>query len=564
MFHPAVLYLDVYLEYILRHSLFILCSSELNPELMEELKTLRSEYARLKEFEEKRSVDSVQRLEESCDDTKRLSDRFKEQFFQTKSELEDTQQLLVESEAREVKLQEEVTDWTKKYKQLDKEMKEERLIRHKAMIDAERDWQNQKKSLIEKGRQDLMQLEQRLIEKIEVVRKQHKENMERADAHRTEIENNLNEQLLALREHSTKTLRAEKEMGEKKLNELEQSKQAEIEKIGKEHAIKVEEMITKGKGMVRDARKQTKDLKKQITEEYEVKISELECELERVKSIQEEFEKKAIAKISKRDQQIKLLDARSRESTRANTELEEKVRKAEKISKDKVSDNDRLRRQLGSRFGPGGSSQSQLEELTSVCKSLQEENRRLKDINPDRLLLAKDVPELSSQSADPKQAISSFSKDALTHFREEYEEKIDTMETEKRELIMKNSAATTETQKAEQRSWELEEELTKVQSELTTAKLALQRNERRTDFSAGLSASSKKRYEKSGDPIEKENTPNARSRGLPPSGIKRQDFTPTFTEPKPKKKVEQKSLMELTSKASGELSAGAPQECQQS
>ena len=67
--------------------------SELNPELMEELKTLRSEYAHLREFESKRGVDSVQRLKESYDDAKRLSEKFEEQFFQAKSTLEETQHL---------------------------------------------------------------------------------------------------------------------------------------------------------------------------------------------------------------------------------------------------------------------------------------------------------------------------------------------------------------------------------------------------------------------------------------------------------------------------------------
>ncbi|KAL7541740.1 hypothetical protein ACHAXR_011183 [Thalassiosira sp. AJA248-18] len=537
--------------------------SELNPDLVEELKTLRSEYARLKEFESKREVDSVQRLEESYDDAKRLSERFKEQFFQTKSELEDTQQLLCESEAREAKLKEEVDDWSRKYKELGDEMKEERVIRHKAMIDSERHFQSQKKSLIDKGRQDLHDLEQRLTQKIEAERKQHKEKMDRADAQRAEIENNLSEQLTSLREHSSKTLRSAKELAEKRMDELEQNKQVEIDKMQKEQADEIERLTTKGKSMIRESRQKAKDLKRQITEEYEVKISSLEGDLDRVKSIQKEYEKKAIAKIAKRDQQIMLLEARNRESTRANGELDDKVRKAERNSKELVCENDRLRRQLGSRFGPGGASQTQLEELTSVCKSLREENRRLKDANPDRLLLARDMPDApSSSNNETKQTISSFSKDALTQFREEYEEKIEALEDEKRDLVMKSSAAVTETQKAEQRSWGLEEELTKVRSELTTALLACQRNERRSDFSAGLSASSKKRYEKS-DHHEKENTPNSRIQGLPPSGVKRQDFTPKDVEPKPKKKNDEKSLMELTSKNNGDA-AGSTPDCQQS
>ncbi len=58
--------------------------SELNPELMEELKTLWNEYSHLKEFESKRGVDSVQRLEESYNDAKRLSEKFKFAIFPSK------------------------------------------------------------------------------------------------------------------------------------------------------------------------------------------------------------------------------------------------------------------------------------------------------------------------------------------------------------------------------------------------------------------------------------------------------------------------------------------------
>lgn len=522
---------------------------------MEELKTLRSEYARLKEFESKREVDSVQRLEESCDDANRLTERFKEQFFQTKSQLEDTQQLFSESKAREAKLREEVDDWTKKYKELGDSSQEERLKSHRAALDAERNFQNQKKSLLDKGRQDLEALEEKLTLKIENERKQHKEKMDRADSQRVELENNLSEQLTALREHSSKSMRSAKELADKRVNEVEQSKQAEIEKVLKEKADEIEALTAKGKAMIRESRQKAKDVKA----EYEANMSSMEENLERVKSIQEEYEKKATAKIAKRDQQIKLLEARNRESVRANDELEEKIRKVERNNKELAGDNDRLRRQLGSRFGPSGASQSQLEELTSVCKSLRDENKRLKEMNPDRLLLAKDdVPEPGTDSKDTT-STTSFSKSALTQFREEYEEKIEALEDEKRDLVMKSSAATAETQKAEQRTWELEEELNKVRSELTTAKLALQRNERRSDFSAGLSASSKKRYEQ--EHTAKENTPNVHHRGLPPSGAKRQDFTPKQIVRS--WKSNQKSLMELTSQDKSDT-AGAPGECQQS
>ena len=538
------------------HHSLLFCS-ELNPELMEELKTLRSEYARLKEFESKREVDSVQRLEESCDDAKRLSEKFKENYFATKSNLEDTQQLLGESKAREAKVRKEVVELTEKCDKLREEMKDERNKAHKAALEAEGAHQSEKKSIMEKAREDMQTLEGSLTQKIEAEREQHKEKMAQKDAQRVQLENNLSEQLKNEREKSANSLRSVKEQAEKKMAELEESKKAEIDTMGKEFVA----LKTKGEGMLRGERQKRKDLERKIKDEYEVKIAAKVEENERVTSFQKEYEQNALAKVAKRDQQIKVLDARNREAMRANGELEEKAKKAERRSKELASDIDRLRRQLGSRFGPGGASQSQLDELTSMCKSLREENRRLKEMNPDRLLMTSDLPGPASRSADPKEG-TSFSKSTLTEMRCEYEEKIEAMEDEKRDLVMKASAATTETQKAEQRAWELDEQLAKVKAELTTAKLALQRKEiSSSDFSAGLSASSKKSYEANVNG-EKENTPNARARGLPPSGAKRQDFTPKDNEPKPKKNA-QKSLMDLTSKDNADPTGAAP-ECQQS
>ena len=79
----------------------------------------------------------------------------------------------------------------------------------------------------------------------------------------------------------------------------------------------------------------------------------------------------------------------------------------------------------------------------------------------------------------------------------------------------------------------LEEEFSKARSKLTTKKLALQRAERRSDFSAGLSASSRKRYEEGNDGNDKDAS-------------------------------KEKSLMELTVKGDGNAAESAPQECAQS
>ncbi|KAL7455405.1 hypothetical protein ACHAWC_006947 [Mediolabrus comicus] len=378
--------------------------SELNPELMEELKMLRCEYARLKEFESKREVDSVQRLEESYDDAKRLSERFKEQFLRTKSELEDTQQLLSESIAREEKLQEEVKDWSQKYNELDEEMKEEMLRAKNAAVDAEREYQNEKNSLIEKSCRELTELEKKMTATLETERTQHKTVLDQVEARRIEDETRLSNELTELREQSAATLRTVREEAQQRVDELEQSKQQEVERIEKEKDDQIEALTNKGKSMIRESRAKAKALQKKISEEFEVEIESLKQEREKMISIQGEYEKAASAKIAKRDQQIKLFDTKLQESARANEELEERAKKAERSKRELMTDNDRLRRQLGSRFGPGSESEKQLEELMSVCNSLREENRRLKENNPEGLLSLSIMPETLGDDVDSSQS----------------------------------------------------------------------------------------------------------------------------------------------------------------
>lgn len=85
--------------------------SELNPELKEELTRLRNENLRLRAFQAKRTEDAVQHLEESLDDSKRLADRFKNEFLETKDRLGDTQEKLDECTRDNQNLVVQVQQW---------------------------------------------------------------------------------------------------------------------------------------------------------------------------------------------------------------------------------------------------------------------------------------------------------------------------------------------------------------------------------------------------------------------------------------------------------------------
>lgn len=84
--------------------------SELNPQLKEELMSLRNENEQLRIFRAKRGDDEVIKLEQEVGDKTRLADRYKTQFLSTKDQLEATQSSLQESRGREAKLRNDLAE----------------------------------------------------------------------------------------------------------------------------------------------------------------------------------------------------------------------------------------------------------------------------------------------------------------------------------------------------------------------------------------------------------------------------------------------------------------------
>jgi chromosome segregation ATPase len=531
----------------------VIIYSELNPELMQELNMLRGEYARLKEFESQREADNVQRLMESCDDAKRLSERFKEQFISTKGQLEDTQQLLHESKAREAKLREEVAGWTERHRKLGEEMKEERIKSHKAALDMERKFNDAKKALSEKARADLKDLSDKLTIKLENERKQHKEKLDRLGVERDELEKHFSQQLTELREQSSSHLRSTKESMQRRIDDLEQSKKDALEVADKEKKAELEALTQRGKGVLREKLRSADEKAKKKIEEANAQKNAFKEQLTKLEQFHVDFEEKAKIKIAKKTQQIKLLESQNEAAAAANSELEEKMQKAERTSKELIGENDRLRRQIGSR-GPGGASQTQLEELVSVCNSLREENRRLKESSETNLFSDSAIYEPSTSPADSGSSTLGLSKTALIEYRQEFEERIQALEDDKRDLIMRNSAAMSDVQKAEARSWELEEELSKVKGELTTAKLVMQRHERKAEL-MNLGSNSKARKRVSSGLIKENATPN----------IHKRDFTPTAIQSSNKKsRTDVPSLMDYAKNGAKSSEGEQPGDCKQS
>ena len=161
----------------------------------------------------------------------------------------------------------------------------------------------------------------------------------------------------------------------------------------------------------------------------------------------------------------------------------------EKEKNNLLDENERYRRQLGGRYGADGKTQNQMEMLQKEFNAVLEENRSLKKkIAAPGMIgtlggISEEFDADFSESVGMPYSSGGVSGSTLLALREEYEEQLQAMNDEKRELMMKNSAAITDVQKAEQRSWELEKEVERLKHEVTSAHLALQRAELQVDQS---------------------------------------------------------------------------------
>jgi hypothetical protein len=147
-----------------------------------------------------------------------------------------------------------------------------------------------------------------------------------------------------------------------------------------------------------------------------------------------------------------------------------------KDDKNKLEEeNDRFRRQLGGRYGADGL-KSQLDNISKALKEAHEENHRLKkklSMMPSEELSAS----FSHEETTPGYSRGGFNSATLTQLRSGYEEEISKLHDELRELVMKNTAAMSDVQKAEQISNEKEKEIAALKQELTSMRLKLERSE---------------------------------------------------------------------------------------
>jgi chromosome segregation ATPase len=450
--------------------------SELNPELKEELLRLRSENARLREFASKRENDSVQKLEEQKDDSDRLAKKFKEQYLATKSLLEKVQNQLDASIEREKTLKSQVAELEDQKSDLEQELQNERVLAHEARIEAEQNLERALRDLQKQASEEqkclAQEWESRLSESEAQASQQYQE-LEHTASHN---ESRLKQSLEDIQNEFTTSIATLREENDRKIEELSKCHTIEMKSLTDSTEKERSELMERGKKMLHEKSEKIRQLEETI-DGLSQASREKEEELNTLKQNQAVFEEKVTNKIVSYKQRLNRSLAEAEENARECDELQSRLKKVESENSNLQQENDRFRRQLGGRFGADTGA---YEELKREFNVLLEENRLLKRSKSSSNDPCSFTSDGSAHSYHTRGSVSASSLSAL---RAEYEDKIEELNDEKRELVLKNTALITEEARVQKRAFELEVEVQKLRQDKISLELQIERKQMQLDLS---------------------------------------------------------------------------------
>ena len=412
-----------------------------------------------------------EKLLKSLESEKEKGNKLKQELGEVKNELSTLQDSLSSLQHREKMLQHEATKLEDKKRECENELSTLKSSTDEALEQSSKSLEAVREMMTAKSQKELEELQQSMNQLLEDERKAKRQQDVLYKDQIAKLNEQHNEELLRLKDDNNSELQKymeEKETESKQLNEEFMEKIKSLEMNAKEEK---EKLMETGKGMM-----------KEIREKKEKEIKELSDDvtfLEK-KIIKEEDEKKRLGqqfqtKIIEYKKKLQVASGRINTLSADNNDFEDRVKYLEREKLKLREENDRYRRQLGGRSGADSALSNQLETLQSEFKNAIDENRELK-----RKLQGQGFSSLSSvgeESSSRPYTRNRANQSTLLQLRSEYEETIESLNDEKRELIMKNSAAITDVQKAEKRAWLVEQDNSILKQDLTSLKLSNERLE---------------------------------------------------------------------------------------
>ena len=441
-------------------------------------------------------------LSENLKDKVALIDQGRQQLEFLSDDLHATKEKLEKTE----KLYSETRETANSWEQNAKQMESEFIKSQEELQEVEEQLSLAQKTLREtqaelKEAMDQLEKEQQSNQDLEAILKDERESNQKALAATKEILSNklqqeLNDQSQQLNsildEERRAKDRAEEEM-KRAIDEVKSEKQVEIQAI-QEHVTKLQdeaqkrenelknkaeqaarqaseklnETIRKGKDMIEKLKEDTHEEMTRLDEERKY----FETELEEEKRLRAEYEEKMRQTFAALKQRLTQTTNDNNDLLMEKEEFEDRIKLLEEEQNKLKDDNDRYRRQIGN--GGGGRMNQQYESLKSEFNDVVEENRKLR------------LQQRENASIDQHSNVRNAS---ITMLRKEYEEKISELNDDRRGLVMKYSAATTEIEKAEKRVFEREQEIVKLKAEITSLSLAIKRAEMAQEMSGTTTSS---------------------------------------------------------------------------
>ncbi|KAL7559382.1 hypothetical protein ACA910_008006 [Epithemia clementina (nom. ined.)] len=468
-------------------------SNEQNSELQQKVKQLTGSLHEQTGLASKsrRQVDELTESLKATKDKLQTSEKMCVELQETSDSWEKSAKAM---EVEVIKTQEEIQDLHEKLNSVTAELgrarstvaeleeKLERAHEHNRDLDARFDEESQsnaqaleatkailtsryKQQLEDQSTQFTRLLEEKRSE-LERVKESSKVERERLQGEKQTIQEQWKNDFEKLQEELTAQISKMQDEHQQRVSKLE----AEVKQAKDNGEKKLQDIVRKGRVMINDLKANTREELKKMDDENRT----LDEQLQQARYERKQFEENMRMTVGSLKSKLEQSTMRVNALTQEADDLQEQNRSM-KVAMDKLKDdNDRYRRQLsGGGGGSGGRfGAQQFEKLKKEFNAVVEENRNLRR----QARMYQD-----GNSASPMDSIaenSSSRRDrgsTITQMRQEYEETITALNDEKRELVMKNTAAMTEVERAEKRTWEREQEVAQLKSQMTSLKLELER-----------------------------------------------------------------------------------------
>jgi chromosome segregation ATPase len=367
---------------------------------------------------------------------------------------------------------------------LEEKLRAERNQRKEEAHEAQMSLETTRQLLEVKNQRELEELQSNMARLLDDERKANRKKDEELKQKVSQLEQEWQQKYLELQDRSTSALQNSRQQAQDQVDYLKQENKNDIENLKKEWSEDVAKIRKQGEETLENFIRKGKEKVKVMQAKVHEEMQRLDDERRHIEEKYDGLERQSLEKESALDEQIlslkNQLEFVTKQMNDRMREADENLDVIKALDREKfklTEENEQYRRQLGGRYGADGQIQSQLEKLQKEYKVIVEENRSLKKQIQNGNAVGTILESVDEAHDHSYRRGSGVDRRALTQLQRDFEERIDVLNNEKRDLIMKMSSQSTDVHKAEKRAWECEEEISRLKAENTSLKLRLERKE---------------------------------------------------------------------------------------